>query len=637
MCGIAGYVSPSPPSPVEWRPRLQRALDAMALRGPDDDGLHFAPRLGLAHRRLAIIDLQGGRQPFEDPASGAVIVFNGEIYNYLDLRAELQAAGHVFRTRSDTEVLLHAYLEWGPACLDRLLGMFAFAIHTPADGALFLARDRLGVKPLYWGEQQHTLCFASSVRALLALLPERPALHAAALSHYLSTIRTNMGAATLLHDVHLLEPGHWMRVDPSGKRHTVPYWAPAAPSPADKSRESLDEAAATLRHLLDDSVRRRLISDVPLGGFLSGGLDSTVIASLATRLTHRHFHAYSVGYAQNGYHEFPFVQEAADAYGMRCRQIELEPRDYPDDWRFLIQQNGLPLSTPNEVPIYRLSKALRQDYTVALSGEGADEVFGGYTISYFSGHDFLRAARTPVDPAAMSDADRAILRGYGQAHLPDLAAQHLLLNAWLTPADKAAWLHPDILDLLDGDSALRAHYDDLYARHPHASPMDRIMMTHLRTNLEGLLLRVDSSSMAASVEVRVPFTDHRLVEHAFTLPDPYRLDWRTPEARSAGAHLNVLEIVQRDLLESKRVLRLAFATDVPASILNRPKMSFPVPVFDWMKDWLKPVARDIVAASPLRRALFNPAAIDAWLDGRRPLHPLKLWPIVNLCLWQSTL
>ena len=637
MCGIVGYISPTPPAPIDWRPRLQRALDSMALRGPDDDGLFFAPRVGLAHRRLAIIDLSGGRQPLTDPATGATIVFNGEIYNYRELRAELQTAGHLFQTHSDTEVLLHAYLEWGSKCLDRLLGMFAFAIHTPQDGALFLARDRLGIKPLFWSEQQNTFCFASTVRALLDLLPERPALSAVGLSHYLSTIRINMGGTTLLHGVNLLEPGHFLHVSASGEKKISRYWQPLALAPGDKPHRSMEEAAETLRGLLEESVRLRLISDVPLGGFLSGGLDSTIIASLATRLTNHSYHAYNVGYPQSGYNEFPFVKEAADAYAMKCRQIELQPKDYPDLWNFLIRQNGLPLSTPNEVPIYMLSKALRQDYTVALSGEGADEVFGGYTISYFSGFDFNRASRLPVPAESMTDVDRAIQRGYGQNHLPDLASQHILLNAWLTPADKKSWLNPDIQRLLDDDSAFRAHYADLYARHPACSAMDRIMHTHLRTNLEGLLLRVDSSSMAASVEVRVPFTDHRLVDFAFSLPDDYRLDWRDPAAQAAGQSLNALEIVQRDLLESKRVLRRAYADAVPPSILNRPKMSFPVPVFDWMKDWMKPMAREIVASSPLRKGLFNSDVVDAWLDGRRPLPPLKLWPILNLCLWQSTL
>ncbi len=637
MCGIAGYIAPTPPDPVEWRPRLQNALECMRLRGPDDEGIYFTPCIGLAHRRLAIIDLAGGRQPLEDKETGTVIVFNGEIYNYRTLRKELEQAGHTFTTQSDTEVLLKAYTAWGADCLPKLIGMFAFAVYSKTDGSLFIARDRLGVKPLFWSEQRNTFCFASSVAALLHLLPEKPGFNIQAISHYLSTIRINLGTATLLHGVHLLEPGHWVRIDATGQRTERCYWSPPAIAPGDKPRRTMEEITEEVRALMDDAIRLRLISDVPLGGFLSGGLDSTIIAARATELTAHQYHAYNVGYPQPGYNEFPFVKEAADAYGMRCQQLDLNPHDYPPLWRDMVIQNGLPLSTPNEVPIYLLSKALRQDYTVALSGEGADEVFGGYTIAYFSGHDYDRAARAPKPESEWTGTEQALMRIYGQAHLPSLTRQHILLNSWLSPAEKNRWLHPEVLNRLNGDQAMNAYYDGLFDAHPACSTMDRIMHTHLRVNLEGLLLRVDSSSMAASVEARVPFTDHRLVEFAFSLSDQERLDWRNEAARTAGAGMNVSEIVQNDLLESKIALRRAYADQVPDSILNRPKMSFPVPVFDWMKDWMKPLTKEIIAASPLRQALFNPSVIDAWLNDRRPLHPVKLWPIVNLCLWQLTL
>jgi asparagine synthase (glutamine-hydrolysing) len=636
MCGIAGYIGSEAASPIEWRPRLQRAMDAMTLRGPDDHGTFFAPRVGLAHRRLSIIDLQGGRQPLVDKESGAVIVFNGEIYNYREIRQTLIAAGHAFLTQSDTEVLLRAYLEWGKDCLEKLLGMFAFAVYTPQDGELFLARDRLGIKPLFWSDQQGTVCFASSARALLDLLPQIPPLDVTALSHYLSTIRVNMGDQTLWHGVRLLAPGHWMRIRASGEKQMHCYWAPPTLTAAEKSRQTLDEAAQALGELMEDAVRLRLISDVPLGGFLSGGLDSTIIAALASRLSGQNYHAYNVGYTQPGYNEFPFVRQAADAYAMRCRQIELDPAEYPGLWQGLVRLNGLPMTTPNEVPIYLLSKHLRQDYTVALSGEGADEVFGGYTIAYFSGNDYDRAHREPQPESGWTEVDRALMRAYGQAHLPDLTRQHFLLNSWMSGADKRRWLHADVVQFLDQDRAMNAYYDGLFNAHPQMSTMDRIMHAHLRVNLEGLLLRVDSSSMAASVEVRVPFTDHRLVELAFSLPDAYRLDWRNPAAREAGRHLNVSEIVQQDLLESKRVLRRAYAGKVPDDIMNRSKMSFPVPVFDWMGDWMKPLTKEIISASPLRNSLFNPAVINAWLDDKRPISPVKLWPVLNLCLWQLT-
>jgi len=608
----------------------------MALRGPDDQGEFFAPGIGLAHRRLAVIDVQGGRQPFTDPHTGAVLVYNGEIYNYREVRADLLARGHAFRTDSDTEVLLCAYLEWGAACLNRLLGMFAFAVYTPADGSLFLARDRLGVKPLFWGETSKAFCFASSASALRCLMPHATELNPAAVSHYLSTIRINLGSETLLREIHLLEPGHWMRISRSGEKVRTRYWTPGCLTERDKPARSMEDAMGELRPLLQDAIHKRLISDVPLGGFLSGGLDSTIIASLASEFTNHQYHAYSVGYAQDGYNEWPYVREAAKACHMRCRDIELNPRDYPDLWAFLIHTHGWPLTTPNEVPIYMLSKALKQDYTVALSGEGADEVFGGYTIPYFAAHDFDRAARCRPGPDSRTEVDEAILRGYGQDFLPDLTTQHFLLNSWLSPQEKNAWLHPDVVLHLDRDHAVTSFYRDLYNRYPHASTLDQIMQVHLRVNLEGLLLRVDSSTMAASVEARVPFTDHRLVDFAFSLADEQRLGWKSAAAHARGAAQNVLEIVRDDGLESKAVLRRAFAHRIPRSILARPKMSFPVPVFDWMNDWMQPHIKEIVAASPLRQALFCPPVIEAWLSGRFQVHPLKLWPIVNLCLWYDT-
>lgn len=637
MCGIAGYFSNRPLDPVDWRPRLQQSMDCMAARGPDDEGAYFQPHCGLGHRRLAIIDLKGGRQPLEDPQTGAVIIFNGEIYNYREIRPRLEAAGRTFRTQSDTEVLLHAYQEWGPQCLDELLGMFAFAIYTPADGSLFLARDRLGVKPLFFGVQQGILCFASGMRPLLHLLPQMPNLNVTAISHYLSTIRVNLGDTTLLQGVSLLEPGTCIRFSKSGDISANRYWEPPCLAPGDKPDIPFDEATAKLRDLMQSSVDYRLISDVPLGGFLSGGLDSTVIAAIASERSGHQFHAYNVGYPQPGYNEFPFVTEAAERYAMQCRQIELDARAYPEDWQRLVYQNALPLSTPNEVPIYLLSKHTRADYTVALSGEGADEVFGGYTIAYFSGYDYDRAARTAPTAETFSPTEEALMRGYGQRHLSSLTEQHFLLNSWLGPNEKRKWLHPDISRMLEGDGTMRRYYDHLFEKHPQASTMDKIMLTHLRINLEGLLLRVDSSSMAASIEARVPFTDHRLVEFAFTLPDSYRLDWINAAARQQGQNLNVSEINQMNLLESKRVLRHAYADQVPESILRRPKMSFPVPVFDWMTDWMKPLTKEIISGSPLRSTLFDPVVIDNWLNDRRPLHPVKLWPIVNLCLWHTTL
>lgn len=639
MCGIAGFFlfQNKQQKPDQWPKRLETASNLMQSRGPDDQGTLITPDAGVAHRRLAIIDLAGGKQPFSVPECGLTLVYNGEIYNYRDIKKDLQAKGHIFHTKSDTEVLLHAYMEWDRKCLQYLSGMFAFAILDTRKHTLFLARDRLGVKPLFWTANNNHLCFASAIPALQALSPDSSCLSPEAISHYLSTIRINLGSQTILKDIHLLEPGTWMLLDAYGKKTGGTYWEPTVVPAREKDQGYKQQMIPQLQEHLDHAIAERLMSDVPLGGFLSGGLDSSIIASQATRMTQNHYHAYSVGYPESGFNEFAHVSEAASAFGMHCQQITLNQADYPAQWKTLIQSKGLPLTTPNEIPIQSLAQALRKDYTVALSGEGADEVFGGYTLAYFSAYDYQRAAsmRQATSNHSHAATRQALMRAYGRADIPSLAWQHLQLNHWLSPAEKQAWLHPDIVDSLKQDEALQTYYHALYDRHPNASILDRIMLAHLRVNLEGLLLRVDSSTMAASVEARVPFTDHKLVDYALQLPDEAKLQWRTPQAREQGKALNVFEIVQNDLIQSKCILRDAYRQSIPHAILQRPKMSFPVPVFQWMTNELADVVRDWVANSPLRHSLLNPDTVDAFLNKKQSWHPVKLWPIVNLCLWDT--
>ncbi len=639
MCGIAGFFFPKDQThiPDAALYRLEEASRRMSLRGPDDAGIYHNKNVGLAHRRLAIIDLEGGKQPLTDPESGLTIVFNGEIYNYRELRKALLAQGYTFQSQSDTETLLLAYRHWGQACLDKLKGMFAFAIYNPAEHTLFLARDRMGVKPLFWKQDKHSIYFASSMAAILAFSQSPPALDHDAIAHYLTTIRVNLGSRTLVKGVQLLDPGHMLTVSPNGSIEQQKYWEPNILTPADKPQTDISTRQQSLYERLDHAIESRLISDVPLGGFLSGGLDSSIIAARATEKTNHNFHAYSVGYESNAYNEFPFVSDAAKHYSMRCKQITLSGNDYPAQWKKLVRLNGLPTTTPNEIPIQALSQALRREYTVALTGEGADEIFGGYTIAHAAGMDFERAPRDTASATATHPFALAARRAYGQTHIPSLAWLHLQLNHWLSETEQAAWLHPDVTQQLQKDRATANFYAALYEKYPHASLLDRIMAAHLRVNLEGLLLRVDSSSMAASVEARVPFTDHELVNYAFSLQDDDKLAWRSPQAEQIGKHLNVLEIAKKDLLISKRILRETYHAAIPQSILQRPKMSFPVPVFEWMQNSMLPIIKETIANSPLRHTLFRNETIHAFLQNPQQWHPVKLWPIVNLCIWQQEL
>ena len=638
MCGIIGTFSLNggATEPVD---AVRAGMARMALRGPDGEGLFVGAGVTLGHRRLAVIDIKGGKQPFSDAVTGATLVFNGEIYNFRELRRELQKAGCVFTTASDTEVLLRVCLQWGPDGLDRLSGIFAFAFYDPSRKRLFLARDRLGVKPLFYAVRNRRVMFASSMAALRCLPFIGGTLDLPATSHYLTTLRTTLGRRTLVKEVCALLPGEYLlaehgRLEPEIRR----YWDFPVLAPGDKPDPGLEVAAEHVRELMMQSVREQLVSDVPLGGFLSGGIDSSVIAAMASTLSGGHFNAYSVGYDLEGYNEWPYVREATVFHRMGCQEIHLEPVEYPQIWKFLIEQKGLPISTPNEIPIYHLARALKKDFTVALSGEGADEIFGGYIVPYFSSFDYDRARRqAPAPGEPLTPLDRAIRRLYRRTYLLCPADQYFLLNSWVSFAQKRSLLTTDALRVLDGDDLMCSYYEDLFERLKFCSTFDLYLHIHARVNLEGLLFREDSSTMAASVEARVPFTDHRVAEYLFTLPDRYKIDWVGESAALRGRELNAVEIDRENLVLSKILLRRAFGREVPTSILNRRKMSFPVPVREWFSGFLNAPAREAIRASAFSGAIFNTAALDRLLETPDlPSSGMALWPVINLCLWQQT-
>ncbi|MDZ8117251.1 asparagine synthase (glutamine-hydrolyzing) [Pontiella agarivorans] len=629
MCGIAGFFSWDSNAPVPSRP-LRRASERMALRGPDADGFYEQSGVGFAHRRLTVIDLTGGWQPLEDRASGVCLTYNGEIYNFRELRTQLVGLGHTFETQCDTEVLLHAYLQWGRACTERFVGIFAFAIYDPQEELLFLARDRMGAKPLYYAQTDEGVAFASTVAALRAFDGIGSDIEFDAVLHYFSSIRTTMGSRTLLRDVQTLEAGFQLtarRVNRSVEFQR--YWEfPIVPE-SEKEAPPLSEAVETVRSLVEEAVAGQLVSDVPLGGFLSGGIDSSLIASLASK--QGAYGAYNVGYGEHGCNEWPYVRMAAEFAEIQCREIHLNSDGFVDAWIFLMKEKGLPLSTPNEIPIWQLARSLREDYTVALSGEGADEVFGGYVTPYFSAYDFDRAKRKPSD--APGSVERALLRLYGQDCLPGHVAHHFLLNSWMAPATQQVLLQPDLSARFP---AVWDFYQGLFDRFEGCSTLDKHMHLHARINLEGLLNRVDSSTMSASVEARVPFTDHRIADYLYRLPNEYRMAWRDESARQQGRVMNVAEIDSRNLVESKLLLRRAFRDEVPPEIMNRRKVSFPVPFREWFGGALRDFAGDTLSSSCLVGEMVQRPVLTELIDGADdPGYAMQLWPLVNLALWEQ--
>jgi len=630
MCGIAGLVSPeglAADAPV----RAIAMRDVIAHRGPDEAGLHTDEFAALAHRRLSIVDLSTGQQPLANEAGTIWVSFNGEIYNHRDARAELEAAGHRYRTKSDTETIVHAYEQWGDDCVHRFRGMFAFAIWDAPKRRLLLTRDRLGIKPLYWARVGDVLLFASEIKAILAsgLVPAEP--NYAALSETLST-RYTSGEQTLFKRIYKLLPGHQLVFEDREIR-VRQYWdvptggcAATRRKPSD-ARSVVDE----FRSRLTESVRLRLMSDVPLGMFLSGGVDSVSIAAIMATLIDRPLQTFSVAFKERAFNELDYAREAAAAIGAEPHEIVIDDRDFFGALPKLVWHEDEPIAHPSSVPLYFVSKLAREHVTVVLTGEGSDELMAGYgkylrlQWNWRAGTAYERlvprgvresiaAALVPRLPGRIGRyARRSFL---AMARTPE--AMFLDNFAAIRIADQQRLLAPGLRDLA---SATGAYAPSLaYFAEPGASStlLDRLLYTDIKTYLVELLMKQDQMSMATSIESRVPFLDHTLVEFVAQLPDEWKLSGLT----------------------TKRVLREAMKGIVPDSILNRPKMGFPVPFAAWTRGGWNQVARDILLDRTSReRGLLDPVAVDRLLrdhaDGRTEGGD-RIWTLVNLELWHRT-
>jgi asparagine synthase (glutamine-hydrolysing) len=592
MCGIAGYHALG--SAIGPEPDLSAALRAIAHRGPDDEGTYRHGGTALGHRRLSIIDTSAaGHQPFTDEGGRYTIAFNGEVFNYQELRAGLEAKGHRFRSRTDTEVALRLYAEQGPAFLHALNGFFALAIHDKETGSLFLARDRFGVKPLHWAEHHGRLLFASELRGLQAMgLPSEvdPVSLRLYLTHYYVPAPFSMvrGAQKLL-------PGHAITCDASGMALNRWYHAEAAAA----ATQVESDPARQLERLLDDAVRLRLISDVPIGAFLSGGLDSSIIAALAKR--HKPgLRTFSIGYTDRYYDETPFAEAMARHIGTDHSTFTLGSHELAAAYEPLLAALDEPFADQSALPSFVLNQRTRGQVTVALSGDGADELFGGYRKHQAE----LRALRPGL-------TERLALAGAPLwRHLPKSRNNALLdrvrqldrfaRTARMSPAERylmlASWD-----DALDAKSLIRAQPDDAaydrrraaltapFAGHP---PLEGLLWADLHNVLPNdMLVKVDVTSMAHALEVRTPFLDRRVVELAFALPAAARL------RKGMG----------------KALLRQAFGHLLPRDVLTRAKRGFEVPLTPMLKGPMRHRVEALRDEEALRGAGLQPSAVRALL------------------------
>jgi len=621
MCGIAGLFHLTTPKPVDPS-RVERMCDAMVHRGPDGAGVWTAPGVGLGHRRLSIIDLAGSPQPMHAADGRAVIVFNGEIYNYRELRTELAARGAVFRTDGDTEVILAAWQQWGPACLARLNGMFAFALYDVGQRTLFLARDRLGVKPLHYAAlSDGSLAFASELKGLLAHPLLRREIDPLAVEDYLAWGYVPDHRA-ILKGVHKLPAGHYLLL-----RHGSPLPAPVRwwePSFADRRRESAADLEAELLHHLREAVRSRMVADVPLGAFLSGGVDSSSVVALMAEMSGSPVKTCSIGFAEAGLDESAYARQVANRFATdhHARAVS------PDDFGAIGQLAAMfdePFADASALPTWRVCQLARETVTVALSGDGADEALAGYRRQRFHRHeDRLRQLLPQGLRAPLFGGLGAIWPKADWAPRP-LRAKTTLL-ALSEPADAAyaralAVTTPDQRDRLYTPEFQRLRRDyraeqpllETMAHAPARSALDRAQYADLTFWLPGdILTKVDRTSMAVSLEAREPLLDHRLVEFAARLPEGLRI---------RGT-------------QGKWLMKQAMRRYLPEDILMRPKQGFVTPIAQWLRGPLATAARAIAGSTTLARTgWLDPAAVagmaEAHIAGRSD-HSRLLWQLLML-------
>jgi asparagine synthase (glutamine-hydrolysing) len=626
MCGIAGILDRDRSARVDRR-LLESMSAALWHRGPDDDGACLDGPVGLAHRRLSIIDLDTGQQPMWNEDRSVVVVFNGEIYDHESLRRRLEARGHRFATRSDTEVIVHSYEEHGADCVSELRGMFAFALWDRRRSRLLLARDRLGIKPLYYHVGSDFVVFASEIKALLAHPRVPREVDAEGLDLYLS-LRYVPGPRTLFRGISKLQPGHLMVCDEAGI-HLRRYWdLPVAHGPAEAPTPA--QARDRVAELVEESVRLRLVADVPLGVFLSGGLDSTAVLGVMHRLApEQAARTFTVGYQAASSedleaNEFEFARQAADAFGAEHEELRLDAAAVQDALPQVVWHLDEPVADPACVPLFLVSRLARNDITVVLSGEGADEVFGGYGIyrrmlqlerlhgQMPGGAASVLAAAGRLLPGPRGERVRHYLRLVGQP----LHARYQGVSRGFLPEVKGRLVGCDDVERLDRCAR------DVFASHfraaAGASPLGQMLYVDTKTWLaDDLLVKADKMTMANAQELRVPFLDHKLVELATRLPASFKL---------------------RDGI-GKAVLREATADLVPASIRQRSKKGFPVPTGSLLRQ-LHGYCRDLLLdRSSACRSWFDDTAVERLLDEHesgRARRDQELWSLLVFELWHGT-
>jgi asparagine synthase (glutamine-hydrolysing) len=625
MCGIAGFINFHSHDKSEARERLQRMTSTLVHRGPDDAGYYVDECAALGHRRLAIIDLRFGQQPMGVLDDQVHIVFNGEIYNFLELRVELENRGHRFSTRSDTEVIIRGYVEWGEQCVEKLNGMFAFAIWDARHRKLLLARDRVGKKPLYYYQVGQTIAFASELKALRVNNCCPDAIDPEALDCYF-TFGYIPAPRTIYKNVKKLSPAVY-RVVSANTVTEKRYWHVSFANPIDRT---LDQATDEFEVLLDDAVRCRLMSDVPLGVFLSGGLDSSLVVSSMGREMRTPVMTNSIGFDDKNFDELPLSRAVSSHLQTNHREFVVKPHitEVLDRiaWHF-----DEPFADSSAVPTWYVCQMARQNVTVALSGDGGDESFGGYTFRYIPHvlESRIRAALPALLRRAMFGMLGTVWPGAAWFPKP-LRLKTILENLAVSDAEafyrdlvflrsdtREGVYSADFMNALNGFVPMEV-VSPLYVGNDAKGALGRSQFTDIHFYMsEDVLVKVDRMSMAHSLEVRAPLLDYRVIEFAAKLPERMKLNAR----------------------KGKLVLRQLAKRRLPLEVRNAPKRGFSVPAATWLRNELKAKARDLIFERSLLISNFlDKKRLEAlWCEHQRGArdHSVFLWGLMMFGLWEQ--
>lgn len=623
MCGFSGLYDPSERQ-ESLGDHVRRMTATLVHRGPDAGGIYVRDGISIGHRRLSILDLSpAGAQPMSLGENGPTIVFNGEVYNFSELRFELEGLGHAFKGHSDTEVMLHAYAEWGLPGLRRFEGIFAFALWDPADQRLVLMRDRLGVKPLFYSRNGSRLVFGSEIKSLLAGGEMDMGVDSQALSEYL-WYGNAYEERTIYRSVRSLLPGHWLIVE-KGAFRTEPWWRLEDWLETPAFQGDPQEAVTVVREAVDAAVKRQLVADVPVGIFLSGGIDSSAIAAAAVRVQSKRLSSFAVGFDfARGVNELPKARRVAKHLGLDHHEVEVGGGNLEDILMDLARAHDEPFADAANIPLFLLARQLKGSIKVVLQGDGGDELFAGYRRYAILRNSALwrtlPVGMSSVVRLAFGNTGRRMARMMEAAGAKDPALRMALLLTTETLYDApTSLLNPEALNHLNSNSDPFLAYRKCAGRFRDADPVQQMMLTDTTLQLPSqFLTKVDRSTMACGLEARVPLLDDRLVQLALKLPAAWNVS-RT---------------------EKKILLRKSLRDRIPDDILDAPKMGFGVPYEHWLRGPLYNFACDAVfEAGFLTRFGFDRTKLESAFKEHRlgtRDRGFTLWKVFQLALWVRT-